>query len=139
MQPKERRKHMRVPLLLETCNWTPYEAMFEYHSEIANISNSGTFIKSDRLPKPGSLITVSFQLPSELGLIAIKSKVVRLRWTKTKGIDEVKGFGVEFIEIPANIAKILDAYVIYLRNKQIITVSKKIIQEFFGNKDPFKS
>lgn len=138
MESKERRKKIRVPLLLETCKWTPVDATFDYTSEMANISNSGMFIKSDKLPKPSSLVMITLSLPNDLGLIAIKGKVIRLRWTKTKDIDEAKGFGVEFTEVGTNISKILEAYVIYLRNKQIITVSKRLIQEFFGSKDPFK-
>jgi hypothetical protein len=46
--------------------------------------------------------------------------------------------GVRFDKLNSGTKKILDAYVVYLRNKQIINVSKRIIEEFFGSQGPKK-
>lgn len=132
---KERRKNIRVPLILETCKWSSNEESFNNSYEMKNISNDGMFIKSDTLPSSSDEISILFTLPGEIGQLKMKGKIVRIRWIATKKIEESKGFGIQFIEDEPKIMKILDAYVTYLRNRQIIQVSKKIIAEFFGNKE----
>lgn len=139
--PKDRRSHIRIPLLSETCSWVEYVGphVVERKADMKDITIAGTFIKSEYLPKIGSIILLKFDMPNNLGTINMNGKIVRLRWVKTERLDEPKGFGVQFLEANAINTKIMNAYVTYLRNKQIITVSKKIIEEFFGSKGPFKS
>jgi hypothetical protein len=82
---------------------------------------------------------LKLNLPGDLGSLQVTASVVRVKWAATRkaGKDSL-GMGVRFEEVSPNIKKILDAFVVYLRNKQIITVSKRIIEEFFGENGPKK-
>ena len=130
---KEKRNGIRVPLLNESVDcyinglWT--------HNKLYDITPNGAFIESEILPAHKDIIELAFILPGELGRFHIQAEVVRINWTKNKKNVQNKGFGVKFIK-NTNADRILDSYVTYLRNKQIITVSKRIIEEFFGPKVP---
>lgn len=136
--PKDRRSYIRIPLLSEACTWVEYVGphVVERRADMKDITVAGVFIKSDYMPKIGSMILLKFEMPNNLGTITMNGKIVRLRWVKTKKFEEPKGFGVQFLEANAVTKKLMDAYVTYLRNKQIIVVSKRIIEEFFGSKGP---
>jgi Tfp pilus assembly protein PilZ len=129
---KDKRTGIRVPLLSETITYF-------YNGEkkscsITDITNDGLFLKTTELLTPRSEILLQLELPGDLGFIQVNAKVIRVNWTinRKKG-REAMGMGLAFENVPANIKKILEAYVVYLRNKQIITVSKRIIEEFFGS------
>lgn len=130
---KERRKNIRIPLLGETCTWVSGEASIT--SQISNISNDGMFIKSDKMPEQKE-IDIRIALPGDLGVFEVPGKVVRKQWAALKKKSTELGFAVKFEIVQDNHQKIMDSYCIYLRNKQIITVSKRIIEEFFSQLDP---
>lgn len=133
MKQKERRKNIRIPLLTEACTWI--SGKMTYSSQILNIDNSGLFIKSDQMPETKE-IDLRFALPGDLGVFEVPSKVVRKQWAAVKKKGTEVGFAVQFqIEQPGH-QKIMDSYCVYLRNKQIIQVSKKIIEELFSRKAP---
>lgn len=135
---KDKRTGIRVPLLSESIVY--FHDGVQRAADITDITNEGLFLRTSDVLKPRSDILLQLQLPGDLGNIQVEGKVIRVNWTPNKRKNrENMGMGVKFVNAPANIKKILDAYVVYLRNKQIITVSKRIIEEFFGNDGPKKS
>lgn len=131
---KERRKEIRIPLLAESILWIGNGQLTATESQVLDISKSGVFIKSANLPGVGSSISVSFKLPGDLGILNLKGTVAWRRWTPNKKIRGEVGFGVSFDHLDKSKEKIMDAYCIYMRNKQIIAVSKKIVEEFFSKR-----
>jgi Tfp pilus assembly protein PilZ len=131
---KERRKSYRMELLSEACGWSIVGSPKKTPNKIINISTEGMFVESESNPQ-GELEIV-LTLPGDLGNLDIKGTVVWRRWAVTKKNKEPLGFAVKFIHNP-NTKKVMDAFYTYLRNKQIMTVSNRIIEEFFGdNKGP---
>ena len=128
---KDKRAGIRVSLLSETVTY--------YHNgeakacAVTDITNDGLFLKTQEILKPKSEITLQLELPGDLGFVQVQAQVMRVNWAlnKKKG-RETLGMGIRFLNVAQNIKKILEAYVVYLRNKQIISVSKRIIEEFFG-------
>lgn len=138
---KDKRSHIRIPLLSESVSFeyipTDGAKVIKEVCGMADISNSGCFIKTIANVKPKSFITVNLTLPGDLGVMQVKGKVIWRRWAIKKGSkSQDLGMGVAFTDVSPTIQKVLDAYCVYLRNKQIITVSKRIIEEFFGPKEP---
>lgn len=134
---KDKRTGIRIPLLSEKVD------LFvngEHHdADIGDITIDGIFLKTANILPPKTKIHLVFKLPGDLGNLAVDAEVVRVNWTvNRKRGKESLGFGAQFSEMSAGTKKILDAYVVYLRNKQIISVSKRIIEEFFGPKGPKK-
>jgi c-di-GMP-binding flagellar brake protein YcgR len=135
---KDKRNGIRVPLLSEQVSFS-YDSTSE-KVEIADITTEGVFVKTETLLKPRQKVTVQLTLPGDLGNIEVDASVVRINWALNKKKDKKHlGMGLRFEDVSDNIKKILDAYVVYLRNKQIITVSKRIIEEFFGSNGPKKT
>lgn len=126
---KERRKDIRIELLSE------HMKINAKLVEIKNISPSGLFFVDDiEAFRIGDEVFIELGLPGDLGWVQVDGKIVHAKWADK---DPTKrGFGVQFVNVPVNIQKIVDAFCVYLRNKQIITVSKRIIEEFFGNRKP---
>lgn len=128
---KEKRQSIRMPLLSEMVT-VMFPSGEEYRQEITDVSENGVFIKMSAPIKPLSFITLGFNLPGDLGQLKLQAVVTRVAWTvnKKKG-HNFKGIGCQLVDAVGNYKKIWDSYIIYLRNKQIITVSKRIIEEFF--------
>lgn len=134
---KDKRAGIRIPLLSE--NVAYFHKGSEKRADISDITNEGLFIKTSEILPPRTQLSLQVQLPGDLGNINVNASVIRVNWTvNRKKSRENMGMGVRFENVPPNIKKILDAYVVYLRNKQIITVSKRIIEEFFGSEGPKK-
>ncbi|MDB5037977.1 MAG: hypothetical protein JWQ35_1505 [Bacteriovoracaceae bacterium] len=134
---KDKRAGIRIPLLSESVSYIHNEV--EKKADISDITNEGLFIKTSEILAPRTNLVLQVQLPGDLGSIQVNASVIRVNWAvNRKKSKENLGMGVRFENVPANIKKILDAYVVYLRNKQIITVSKRIIEEFFGSDGPKK-
>lgn len=132
MSDKERRKTIRIPLLAEACTWVSGEDCIS--SQMLDISDAGVFVKSEKMPETKE-VEIRIALPGELGTIQLPGKVIRKQWAAVKKRKTEMGFAVQFEVVQPGIKKILDSYCIYLRNKQIIVVSKRIIEEFFAGKD----
>lgn len=126
MNSKEKRKNIRIPLLSEHVE---INSIPEF---VMNITTSGAFIKTKNLKKPREVIDIIITLPGDLGNMKVQGIVRRVVWTAKP--EDAIGYGVEFVNMISSTQKIMDAYVVYLRNKQIITVSKRIIEEFFGDR-----
>lgn len=75
---------------------------------------------------------IKFTLPGDLGTLTVNFKVKRCDWAKLKG--KPTGSVLIFNEVSVNIQELLKTYVIYLKNQQIIQVSRRIMQEFFGKR-----
>lgn len=127
---KERRKHMRIALISESCFWFDDQGKIS-HNSMTDINVGGVFIKSEVIPKSREKVVVRFHLPGELGNLNLAGVVVWKRWAVPKDSKLPKGFAVEFVGNKPAYIKVLEAYCIYLRNRQIIKVSKRIIDEFF--------
>lgn len=134
---KERRTDIRIPLLAESMAWAYEDAIKEVKTcKMTDISKNGVFIECSEYPEAGEVIQLYFQLPKELGILSLKAKVEWRRWAVTKKSKLATGFGVSIIHTDPKIDKIMESYAIYLRNKQIILVSKRIIEEFFSQRPP---
>lgn len=137
MGKKEKRAGIRIPLLSEKLHYFVDSEMRE--ASVGDITAEGMFLKTEQVLAPKTDLRVQIKLPGDLGDLSLKAKVVRVNWavSRRKNRDQL-GFGVQFEDLNDGTKKILDAYVVYLRNKQIISVSKKIIEEFFGSSQPKK-
>ena len=127
---KEKRDYIRIELLSEYCD------IGDRTYRVMNIASGGVFIKVsdlDMLLKPKEFFNATFQLPGDLGFLTIPCTVTRVVW-KTSKLNKDIGFAAKFEEMSKGNQKILDAFLVYLRNKQIISVSKRIIEEFLGPK-----
>lgn len=134
MQEKEKRRGLRVPILSGSVDLITLDRREK--CEVYDLSTTGLFLKNDKFLKPQDKALIELHLPSDLGILALNSEVVWIKWAKSKKDTHPLGMGFRF-NTSAPQQKILDAYVNYVRNKQIIAVSKRIIEEFFG--DPNKS
>lgn len=136
LRSKDKRAGIRIPLLSEKVSY--FVNGVEHFADVSDITADGLFLKTDKLMSPRTDTLIQLALPGDLGNLQVNAKIVRVNWVanRKKG-KEALGMGVRFENVSPNIRKIIDAYVVYLRNKQIITVSKRIIEEFFGN-DPKK-
>lgn len=134
---KERRKDIRVPLLKETVTWTRHGKMFNLKTDtVIDISINGLFIQSNDQPDIGEVVQIFVKLPGDLGALDLSAKVKWRRWATSKKNPMPIGFGVNIEYDNPKIEKIMNSYVVYMRNKQIITVSKRIIEEYFGTRKP---
>ena len=131
MQDKEKRKHIRTTLISEVMKVT--EKDVDKFRSIRDISLGGVYI-NDLVSPPGSNLTLTAALPGDLGDLTLTLEVVRCDWAKLK--NKKTGIACKFIGVTEGQGKILDAYIKYLRNRQIVTVSKRIIEDFFGKQPP---
>lgn len=129
---KERRKDIRVDLISESLNLFKSDGT-GYHVKIKNISNGGVYLEEIVL-RPNEHCVLSMSLPGDLGKLDLSAKVKRVDWASTKA--KKVGSVLVFYDVSEGNKRILEAYITYLRNKQIITVSKRIIEEFFGKRPP---
>lgn len=128
---KDKRTGIRIPLLSENVRYSQGE--IQKSCLMTDITNEGLFLKTNELLPPRTELTLQLELPGDLGFVQVNARVIRVNWTVNKKKSrESMGMGLRFENVAPNIQKILEAYVVYLRNKQIITVSKRIIDEFFG-------
>jgi hypothetical protein len=140
MKDKDKRSDIRIPLLSET---VAISSDFYFDRlDVADICSGGIFVKikePNQFLKAKTKVKIIFTLPGDLGDLDLTGEVCRVNWmlSKKKNIT-VLGMAIKFDPMDAGRKKIMDAYRIYLRNKQIITVSKRIIEEFFGDQGPKK-
>lgn len=133
---KERRKEIRIPLLSEKCNWKLVDGIETFESKLIDFSASGAFIHSI-IPIPiKAEILIHFKLPGDMGWLPVYGKVMWQRWYVKKKSKFETGIGVKFIDVDEVHQKILDSFATFLRNRQIIAVSAKIVEEFFGKLPP---
>lgn len=132
LKSKDKRSEIRIPLLSEKATFVIEGKEFE--ADIGDITSDGLFLKTEHITAPRTKVSLKLNLPGDLGNLELAAQVVRVNWalSRKKG-KETLGMGIRFEGISPNIQKIIDAFVVYLRNKQIITVSKRIIEEFFGD------
>jgi Tfp pilus assembly protein PilZ len=134
---KERRSHIRTALMSHT-------VIFEYGGEshtgyLFDITKKGTFLDTDISIPPKATVKLILELPGDLGTLPVTANVVRVNWAATKNNpSKKKGVGLEFAYMSEGSTKILEALVTYLRNKTIISVSKRIMEEFYDSKGPRK-
>jgi Tfp pilus assembly protein PilZ len=137
LKSKDKRAGIRIPLLSERVTY--FVNGVEKTADITDITADGLFLKTSEILPPRTNVLLQLHLPGDLGSLQVNAQVIRVNWVQNrKKGRETLGMGVRFEDVQANIKKIIDAYVVYLRNKQIITVSKRIIEEFFGSDNPKK-
>lgn len=127
---KERRNKYRIELIQEICEWSKIGAQLKTTERICNLSPEGMFIESAANPNPQEVIELSLTLPGDLGNLDLKGVIIWRRWANKKKDKAPLGFAVKFLHSD-NTKPIIEALYSYLKNKQIITVSKRIIEEFF--------
>jgi hypothetical protein len=127
---KERRKHLRLDLIQEICGWSIVGSPKKMPNRINNISIEGIFIESESTPS--GTIEISLTLPGDLGHLDITGNIIWRRWATLKKGNKPLGFAVKLNHTPST-RTIMEAFCTFLRNKQIVTVSKRIIDEFFGS------
>lgn len=130
--PKERRVEIRTLVIAEACSWGPADGLLQEYVELSNLSINGVFLKSIKQPAIGEEVQVVFKLPGDLGPLTLKGIVKWRRWQATKKSNLPVGFAVQFKYDSLNVKRVMEAFCIYMRNRQIIIVSKRIIEEFFG-------
>lgn len=134
MNTKDRRADIRIPLLSGKVVLKGFHYMAALTMD--NVSEGGLFLKVDNQTdflRPKDPVIVQFLLPGELGTLELHGEICRVNWTTNKKIkNHLMGMAVKFWEKPESIKKVWEAYRVYLRNKQIIEVSKRIVEEFFG-------
>jgi Tfp pilus assembly protein PilZ len=138
MDTKEKRKTIRVRLLDGKCHWKLADGYEYFDAKVSDFNSEGCFVQSLKPVGIKEHINLVFPLPGDLGEITIYGQVKWNRW-HLKAKDKSKydlGFGVEFTAVSESQKKILDSYTTYLRNRQIIAVSKRIIEEFFSKVPP---
>jgi len=142
---KEKRHDIRIPLLnerfsIKTISLFNNQDIEPHYYQIADISENGIFVKiqkNEKNFKPHQLVNVYITLPGDLDQLILMGRVCRVNWAIRPKVKNYQlGFAVKFEPMSSGYKKIWDAYRIYLRNKQIINVSKRIISEFLGNKTP---
>jgi hypothetical protein len=72
---------------------------------LKNVSRAGMFVRSSDLPRPGSAITLQFDLPTTGGgTVNLRGEV---RWTSEGqgSVDPSPGFGVQILEPPREFAE----------------------------------
>jgi len=129
---KEKRTEYRIVLLSEEVGWSYIGVVSKTQDKLVNVTSEGIFIESKLLPQSKDILEIVFLLPGNLGNLRVKGIVEWRRWAKLKKSELPLGFAVKLVHTEDSL-KIMKAYVIYLKNKQIITVSKRIIDEFFGD------
>lgn len=132
---KDKRSEIRIPLISQkvTMNFVG----FIYEREVDNICGGGMLVKlqdKDILPRPKVRGIAIFKLPGNLGEFHLHGYVLRVDWKPKK--DKPKSFVFRFDAVTSGNQKILSAFMVYLRNKQIIAVSKRIIAGLFGKEKP---
>lgn len=124
---KEKRTHYRYLLSDLLCvTASNRDGMFSVH----DISMGGAFLlqgPSQFVYAPQVELTVRLQLPGSLHFLEIPGKVIRVRWHGMQ-----KGFAVQWDTMPKKLADTLNAWITYQKNMQIIKVSRKIIEDFYG-------
>lgn len=75
---------------------------------ITSLSGGGAFIQSEKLASAGTRLSLEFGLAAGLGRFHGKGRVVRIN--RREGSEIVYGFGVEFVDPPADLAERLEEF-----------------------------
>ena len=129
---KERRSSIRIPILSEACTYTFADALTDIEGTLFDLSPIGVFINCKTQPNVKDIVKINFKLPQDMGILTLNGKVTHKRWAVTKKSKLSAGFGVKFEDNIPKYEEVMKSYAIYMRNKQIIQVSTRIIEEFFG-------
>jgi hypothetical protein len=127
---KERRAFLRVPITSGFIEYYlpghPYQ-----RSDLINVSIEGCFIARAPTIKPKSEIIVFFRLPGNIGLLELPGEVMWLKWAKKKDDKTPLGVGVKF-SLTEEKRLIMESFISYMRNMQIIAMSQRIVEAFWG-------
>jgi uncharacterized protein (TIGR02266 family) len=106
--PRERRRHKRVPLQLLVQH--RFETLQAFLEEIAtDLSAGGMFLRTDSPHPVGSTIYLRFTLADGLPLI---EGIGRVAWANKKpSADAVSGMGIEFVSLDDESRQLIDSIV----------------------------
>jgi c-di-GMP-binding flagellar brake protein YcgR len=108
----DRRRALRSPIIIFKVEEEDDRGhLFGYAQ---NISCSGLFITSINPRTPGEQFTISFQIPDTQISVRCRCRVVWMRKYDPK-IKAESGYGVRFLDIPEEVARAIDAWVIQRR------------------------
>ena len=99
--------------------------------QLNDFSETGVFIKSEKLLKPGDVCCIMVELPGGLGDFYVDGIVKRVNWS---GKDGVLGMGIQLDFSTILNQKMWESYVTHMRNQQIINVCRRLVDEFFKPK-----
>jgi uncharacterized protein (TIGR02266 family) len=102
------RQHQRVD----------YEASIDVESDdsfftgfVRNISNGGLFVAIGHAPQVGSKVVVRFQIPTFPEPLVAEAVVRWVRPFRAESPDVMPGMGVEFLALPPEAVKAIDAFI----------------------------
>ena len=106
---KERRKNeSRAPVEIKV----DLSTMGAYYlTKILNISTSGAFICHDDIQPIGTIVQISFKLPSDNKIIETEAEVAWSYRQGTKAKNSGSGMGVKFTKINADDQKKIESYI----------------------------
>lgn len=132
---KDKRRSFRYQFLENRIAIGVIQDKHEHSLSILNMSKEGCFIpKTENKFKIGSRVILRLQIPelSVLNEFFVPAIVSRVVWSEKQKQPVGTGFEFQLEELDENAVKILHSAMEYYRNKTIIEVSKRILQEFFG-------
>ena len=102
---------------------------------VKNISSTGIYVIVDDITKykVNTYVIVDLFLPEKLyteyGSIPIKGKITRINWVEVK--NRKLGLAIKFEYEEKNSTKqVVESLINYIKNRQIISVSKRILEEY---------
>jgi hypothetical protein len=128
---KEKRKNMRLEIISGDVAMVNMEVV-----TVKNLSPEGIYVYLDDITKykVNSYCIVDLFLPEsmkdEYGAIPIKGKIIRVDWRETK--DKKIGMTIKFEYEKERVKSVVESLICYTRNRQIVSVSKRILKEVMG-------
>ena len=128
---KEKRKNMRLEIISGDVAMVNMEIV-----TVKNLSPEGIYVYLDDITKYkiNNYCIVDLFLPEsmkdEYGAIPIKGKIIRFDWRETK--DKKMGMAIKFEYEKEKVKSVVESLICYTKNRQIVSVSKKILEEVMG-------
>jgi uncharacterized protein (TIGR02266 family) len=131
----QRREHLRVPMAVDI--------VFEHDGEflsgrVANLSSAGVFLTSDTILEAGSELTLylgNIGRGSD-GVMTIEGEVV---WHRKEGeSDDPAGMGIHFLNVPEDIQRHLDSFVLETLEKHLCALSPGALDPEFLDREKIK-
>lgn len=127
---KEKRNDMRLDVISGDVAKINFDIV-----SVKNISPTGIYVIVDDITKykVNTYVIVDLFLPEKLhaeyGSIPIKGKITRITWAQLK--DKKLGLAIKFEYTDKNSMKqVVESLIHYIKNKQIVSVSKRILEEY---------
>jgi uncharacterized protein (TIGR02266 family) len=131
----QRRKHLRVPMAVDI--------VFEHDGEflsgrIANLSCGGVFLMSDTILDTDSKLTLYLANTGRGSdaVITIEGEVTWVR--KVAESDRRPGMGIQFVNVPEDVQRQLDSFVLETLEKHLCGLSSSVLDPEFLEREKIK-